>query len=44
VSDKIAILVGVGVGIPSIMIALEAWLWPRHGKVGGGHMRNRGWN
>jgi hypothetical protein len=44
VSDKIAILVGVGVGIPSIMIALVAWLWPRHGKVGGGHMRNRGWN
>jgi hypothetical protein len=43
-SDKIAIGVRVGVGITSIIIALVAWLWPRHGKVGGGHMRNMGWN
>jgi hypothetical protein len=44
VSDKIAICVRVGIGIPSIIIALVAWLWPRLGQVGGGHMRNKGWN
>lgn len=31
ISDKIAIGVGLGVGIPSIIIALAAWLRPRTG-------------
>ena len=31
-SDKIAIGVGLGVGIPSIIIGLVAWLWPRRRK------------
>jgi hypothetical protein len=42
--NKVATGVEVGVDVSSIIVALVAWLWPRHGKSGPRHFRNMEWN